>query len=166
MDIDPLSGKFAVTPAVNIAKKAKIDFQIYSYSHDPSSQSYGLEASEKMGLPPEQVFKTLIVQIDARELVVAVIPVSSTLSMKQIAKAAGGKKAQMANAVDVERSTGYILGGVSPLGQKKRLRTFIDDTAQNFSTIFVSAGRRGLEIELSPLDLKTVCSAEFYDLRT
>ena len=102
--------------------------------------------------------------IDAKQMAVAVIPVSSMLSMKQIAKAAGGKKAEMANAADVERTSGYILGGVSPIGQKKRLKTFIDSSAQKFSTIFVSAGRRGLEIELSADDLKTLCSAEFYDL--
>lgn len=153
-----------MTPAINVAKKAKITFEIHSYTHDPSNQSYGLEATEKLGLDPQRVFKTLVVMIDAKQMAVAVIPVSSMLSMKQIAKAAGGKKAEMANAADVERTSGYILGGVSPIGQKKRLKTFIDSSAQNFTTIFVSAGRRGLEIELSADDLKTVCSGEFYDL--
>lgn len=155
-----------MTPAVNIAKKAKIVYTLHSYIHDPASVSYGEEASEKLGITADRVFKTLIAQIDSRELVVAVIPVSSMLSMKQIAKASGGKKAQMVAGADVERSSGYILGGVSPLGQKKRLRTFIDASAENFPTIYVSAGRRGLEIELSPNDLKSVCSAEFYDLRS
>jgi Cys-tRNA(Pro)/Cys-tRNA(Cys) deacylase len=155
-----------MTPAVNIAKKAKIPYTLHSYTHDPASASYGEEASEKLGIASDRVFKTLVAQIDGRELVVAVIPVSSMLSMKQIAKAAGGKKGEMAKGADVERSSGYILGGVSPLGQKRKLRTFIDETAENFPTIYVSAGRRGLEIELSPTDLKTVCSAEFYDLRT
>lgn len=155
-----------MTPAVNIAKKAKIPYTLHSYTHDPASASYGEEASEKLGIPADRVFKTLVAQIDSRELVVAVIPVSSMLSMKQIAKASRGKKAQMAVGADVERSSGYILGGVSPLGQKRRLRTFIDASAEKFLTIYVSAGRRGLEIELSPTDLKTVCSAEFYDLRT
>lgn len=149
-----------MTPAVNIAKKAKIAYTLHSYTHDPASASYGEEASEKLGISADRVFKTLIVQIDGRELVVAVIPVSSMLSMKQIAKAAGGKKAQMASGADVERSSGYILGGVSPLGQKKRLRTFIDETAENFSTIYVSAGRRGLEIELSPDDLVEITDGE------
>ncbi|MGA9047223.1 Cys-tRNA(Pro) deacylase [Sulfuricurvum sp.] len=153
-----------MTPAVNVAKKAKIAFNIHSYVHDPSIQSYGLEASEKMGVAPERVFKTLVVMIDAKQMVVAVIPVSFMLSMKQIAKAAGGKKAEMANGADVERSTGYILGGVSPLGQKKRLKTFIDETAQNFPTVFVSAGRRGLEIELSPNDLRTLSNGVFSPL--
>ncbi|MDD4884076.1 Cys-tRNA(Pro) deacylase [Sulfuricurvum sp.] len=142
-----------MTPAVNVAKKAKIDYRLHSYTHDPSSASYGEEASEKLGVPPERVFKTLVVMIDAKQMAVAVIPVSSMLSMKHIAKAAGGKKAEMANGADVERCSGYILGGVSPLGQKKRLKTFIDATAEHFPTIYVSAGRRGLEIELSSMDL-------------
>ena len=154
-----------MTPAINIAKKAKIAYTLHSYMHDPASPSYGEEASEKLGIPADRVFKTLVAQIDGRELVVAVIPVSSMLSMKQIAKAAGGKKAEMAKGTDVERSSGYILGGVSPIGQKKRLKTFIDETTQSFATVYVSAGRRGLEIELSPNDLKTLCSAEFYDLK-
>jgi Cys-tRNA(Pro)/Cys-tRNA(Cys) deacylase len=153
-----------MTPAVNIAKKAKIDYTLHSYTHDPASPSYGEEASEKLGIPPERVFKTLVAQIDGRELVVAVIPVSSMLSMKQIAKASGGKKAQMADGSDVERSSGYILGGVSPLGQKKRLRTFINASAENFSTIYVSAGRRGLEIELSPNDLAKITDGEMVSL--
>lgn len=150
-----------MTPAVNIAKKAKIAYTLHSYTHDPASASYGEEASEKLGISADRVFKTLVAQIDSRELVVAVIPVSSMLSMKQIAKASGGKKAEMAKGADVERSSGYILGGVSPLGQKKRLRTFIDVSAKNFSTIFVSAGRRGLEIELSPDDLADMTNGEW-----
>lgn len=149
-----------MTPAVNTAKKAKIAYTLHSYIHDPASASYGEEASEKLGISADRVFKTLVAQIDGRELVVAVIPVSSMLSMKQIAKAAGGKKAEMAKGADVERSSGYILGGVSPLGQKKRLRTFIDCSAENFPTIYVSAGRRGLEIELSGHDLAKITDGE------
>lgn len=153
-----------MTPAVNIAKKAKIDYTLHSYTHDPASASYGEEASEKLGITADRVFKTLIAQIDSRELVVAVIPVSSMLSMKQIAKASGGKKGEMAKGADVERSSGYILGGVSPLGQKKRLRTFIDASAESFPTIYVSAGRRGLEIELSPHDLAIMTDGEMIAL--
>lgn len=153
-----------MTPAINTAKKGKIAYTLHSYIHDPASASYGEEASEKLGIPPERVFKTLVVLIDSKQMVVAVIPVSSMLSMKQIAKAAGGKKAEMANGSDVERSSGYILGGVSPLGQKKRLRTFIDSSAENFSTIFVSAGRRGLEIELSGQDLRKLSDGVFTEL--
>lgn len=153
-----------MTPAINIAKKAGIIYQIHSYTHDPLCESYGTEASEKLGIPAERVFKTLVVLIDSKTMVVAVIPVSSMLSMKQIAKAAGGKKAEMAAGADVERSTGYILGGVSPLGQKKRLKTFIDASAENFTSIYVSAGRRGLEIELSPNDLRTLSNGIFSSL--
>jgi Cys-tRNA(Pro)/Cys-tRNA(Cys) deacylase len=153
-----------MTPAVNSAKKAGIAYKLHTYTHDPLCDSYGAEASEKLGIPAQQVFKTLVVVIDSRLMAVAVIPVSAMLSMKQIAKAAGGKKAEMANGSDVERSSGYILGGVSPLGQKKRLKTFIDVSAQNFITIYVSAGRRGLEIELSANDLKRLTSGSFESL--
>lgn len=114
-----------------------------------------------MGVPATQVFKTLVVALDTRNLAVAVLPVSTMLNMKQIARAAGAKKAVMAPAEDVQRSTGYVLGGVSPLGQKKRLPTYIDESAQLFATIFVSAGRRGLEIELSPDDLCTLTGGTF-----
>lgn len=145
-----------MTPGINVAKKYKVTHRIHEYSHDEASESYGLEAAEKMGVPKERVFKTLVVSVDNRELVVGVIPVSSMLSMKLIAKAAGAKKASMADKSDVERSTGYVLGGVSPLGQKRRLRTIIDSSAKNYPTVYVSAGRRGLEIELSPDDLATL----------
>ena len=150
-----------MTPGINVAKKAKIAYKIHEYSHDPASESYGLEAAEKMGVPAERVFKTLVVSLDNKDLAVAVVPVSSMLSMKLIAKAAGSKKAGMAAASDVERSTGYVLGGVSPLGQKKRLKTVIDASAGSFPTIFVSAGRRGLEIELSPHDLRNLTNGSF-----
>ncbi len=142
-----------MTPAINQAKKNKIVHTVHEYSHDESSESYGLEAAEKMGVPEERVFKTLVVTLDNKELAVGIIPVSSMLSMKLISKAAGAKKAAMADKSDVERSTGYVLGGVSPLGQKKRLKTIIDLSAKHYSTIYVSAGRRGLEIELGPDDL-------------
>ena len=147
-----------MTPGINVAKKNKVSYRIHEYSHNESSESYGHEAAEKMGVPAERVFKTLVVSIDNQELVVGVIPVSSMLSMKLIAKAAGAKKAAMADKFDVERSTGYVLGGVSPLGQRKRLKTIIDSSAKNYSTVYVSAGRRGLEIELSPDDLAKLTS--------
>ena len=142
-----------MTPGINLARKASIPHTVHEYSHDASSESYGGEAAEKLGIPENRVFKTLVVRLDSNELAVGVIPVSSMLSMKLMAKAAGAKKAKMAEQADVERSTGYLLGGVSPLGQKKRLRTFVDSSASPHSTIYVSAGRRGLEIELSPADL-------------
>jgi len=147
-----------MTPGISVARKNKITHKVHEYDHDSSSESYGLEAAEKLGVPVARVFKTLVVSLDNKELAVGVIPVSSMLSMKLIAKAAGAKKAAMADKPDVERSTGYVLGGVSPLGQKKRLKTIIDSSAKNYSTIYVSAGRRGLEIELSPDDLTKLTS--------
>ena len=154
-----------MTPGINAAKKAGIPYTLHEYEHDPSSESYGMEAAEKLGLPSERVFKTLVVALDNKELTVGIIPVDALLSMKLVAKAAGAKKAVMAQPADVERATGYVLGGVSPLGQKKRLRTFIDSSAETFSTILVSAGRRGLDIELQPNDLKKLTGASFVLLR-
>ncbi|RVU85794.1 Cys-tRNA(Pro) deacylase [Leucothrix sargassi] len=152
-----------MTPAINLAKKAKIFYKVHEYTHDPAHESYGLEAAEKLGVDETKIFKTLLVDVDSK-LVVGIIPVSSMLSMKNIAKASGGKKATMANKSDVERSTGYILGGVSPLGQKKRLKTVIDASAEAQETIYVSAGRRGLEIELKPEDLKRLVNGVFFEL--
>jgi Cys-tRNA(Pro)/Cys-tRNA(Cys) deacylase len=153
-----------MTPAINAAKKKKIVYKIHQYSHDPSHDSYGKEAAEKLGIAEERVYKTLVVQLDKGSLTVAVIPVSSMLSMKLIAKAAGAKKAVMADKELVEKTTGYVLGGVSPLGQKKRLVTVIDSSAKNFPTVLVSAGRRGLEIELKPADLAALTTATFAEI--
>ena len=153
-----------MTPAINLAKKNKIPHTVHEYVHNPSTDSYGLEAAEKMGVPADRVFKTLVVDLDNKELAVGVVPVSSMLSMKLIAKATGAKKAAMAAQAEVERATGYVLGGVSPLGQKKRLKTVIHATAKNYSTIYVSAGRRGLEIELSPDDLGKLVNGIFADI--
>ncbi len=150
-----------MTPAINTAKKHKISHRIHEYSHDESSASYGLEAAEKMGVSSAQVFKTLMVLLDGKTLAVGVLPVCSKLSMKLIAKAAGAKKAVMADPADVERSSGYVVGGVSPLGQKKSLCTFVDSSAQTFSAIYVSAGRRGLEIELSSNDLVSLTKGKY-----
>lgn len=150
-----------MTPAINLAKQKKIKHQIHEYEHDVANESYGAEAAQKMGVDEAQVFKTLVVQLDTSALVVGIIPVSSKLSMKHLAKAAKAKKAAMADKQEVERATGYILGGVSPLGQKKRLATYIDESAQQFSTIFVSGGRRGLEIELNPTDLASLTNGMF-----
>lgn len=142
-----------MTPAIDLAKQQGIAYTVHQYQHDPASASYGLEAAEKLALNPAQVFKTLVLQLDGKQLAVAVLPVSQQLSMKLAAKALGVKKAEMANAADVVRATGYVLGGVSPLGQKKLLPTLIDSSAQQFTTIYISAGKRGLEIELSAADL-------------
>ncbi|MEO7066395.1 MAG: Cys-tRNA(Pro) deacylase [Rhodanobacter sp.] len=153
-----------MTPAINVAKSHKVSHTIHEYVHDDSSESYGREAAEKLGVSEERIFKTLVVSLDSKELIVGVVPVSSMLSMNLIAKAAGARKAGMADKSDVERSTGYVLGGVSPLGQKKRLKTIIDSSAKNYSTIYVSAGRRGLEIELSPDDLANLTSATLAEI--
>lgn len=152
-----------MTPAINAAKKAGITFVVREYDHDPSCASYGLEAAEKLGVDPGQVFKTLVADMGG-ELIVAVIPVESMLGLKHLAKAAGAKKAAMADRTLVERTTGYVLGGVSPLGQKKRLRTFIDISAQSHEAIMVSGGRRGLDIELAPEDLARMTGARFAPL--
>ncbi|MDY6815278.1 MAG: Cys-tRNA(Pro) deacylase [Pseudomonadota bacterium] len=154
-----------MTPGINVARKARVRHRIHEYQHDPDSESYGTEAAEKTGADPARVFKTLVASVDNRELVVGVLPVTAMLSMKLIARATGGKKATMADKQEVQRATGYVPGGVSPLGQKRRLRTFIDQSARNFDTIYVSAGRRGLEIELAPEDLANLTGAAFTELR-
>lgn len=138
-----------MTPAINLLKKAGAEFHVHSYAHDPKSASYGLEAAEKLGLPPEQVYKTLLAVTEKGELLVAVVPVAGSLDLKALANAAGVKKIDMADPGVAQRSTGYLIGGISPLGQKKRLRTFVDESARDFPSVFVSAGRRGLEVELA-----------------
>ncbi|PPS60560.1 Cys-tRNA(Pro) deacylase [Pseudomonas sp. BRM28] len=138
-----------MTPALDLLKKARAEHRIHSYEHDPKAASYGLEAAEKLNLEPARVFKTLLASTEKGELLVAVVPVVGSLDLKALAHAAGAKKCEMADPVAAQRSTGYLVGGISPLGQKKRLRTFIDASAQQFETIHVSAGRRGLEVELA-----------------
>ena len=153
-----------MTPAINLARNLKIPHNVHEYEHDPNNESYGMEAAEKMGVPLDRVFKTLIVSVDGDQLVVGILPVSSMLSMKLIAKAVGAKKAEMAAKAEVERSSGYVLGGVSPLGQRKRLKTVIHSSARDYPTIYVSAGRRGLEIELAPDDLLKAVNGRYGDI--
>ena len=153
-----------MTPAINSAKRAKIQFQLHEYEHDPAADSFGKEAALKLGVAPERLFKTLVVALDNKNLAVAVVPVSTQLNLKLFAKAIGAKKVTMAEKKAVENSTGYVLGGVSPLGQKKRLRTIIDASAQDFETIYVSAGRRGLQVELSAEDLSSLTGAAFEEI--
>ncbi|OOZ39300.1 aminoacyl-tRNA deacylase [Solemya pervernicosa gill symbiont] len=150
-----------MTPAINIAKDAKNAFTIHEYQHDPKHESFGLEAAEKLGVDQQRVFKTLVVKLDNCDLAIGVLPVSTLLSMKTVAKSLGAKRAEMASQSDAERATGYLLGGISPLGQKRRLKSVIDQSAQQYQTIYVSAGRRGLEIELAPNDLCRLASASF-----
>lgn len=150
-----------MTPAITAAKRAAIAFTVHEYAHDPASASYGEEAAEALGVDPRRVFKTLLAMLDGdpRRLVVAIIPVTCRLDLKALAAAARAKKAEMAQAPDAERATGYVVGGISPLGQKRRLPTYLDSSASDFGTIHVSAGRRGLEIELAPGDLAALTNA-------
>jgi Cys-tRNA(Pro)/Cys-tRNA(Cys) deacylase len=155
-----------MTPAINLAKKKKITHTVHQYDHDPRHESYGLEAVEALGQDPATVFKTLLFAINGepKNLAVAVIPVAEKLNLKLAAKAAGGKKADMADKEIAQKTTGYVLGGISPLGQKKALPTFIHSSAESLEAMCVSAGKRGLEIELAPTDLAALTRAKFVNL--
>ena len=159
-------GKQIMTPCIRLLKKTKTAYALHQYEHDSTCNSYGEEAAQKLGVIQERVFKTLVALSDKNEFVVGIVPVSAKLSMKSLAKAVGAKKVAMADAHDVEKITGYVLGGVSPLGQKKRLRTVIDESSKNYETIFVSAGKRGLEVELSAKDLQSLLDAKFENIAT
>lgn len=159
-----------MTPAIKLAKQRNLDYKLHEYTHDSNAASFGLEAAEKLAIAAERVFKTLVVTTDTGVLAVAILPVDKTLNFKKMAKALSAnkmlacKKVQMADPKQVERTTGYVLGGVSPLGQKKRLATLIHASAQEQSSIYVSGGRRGLEIELPPEQLATTLAARFADI--
>lgn len=140
------------TPAFVALQRADVRFTPHSYVHDPRAESFGMEAAAALGVEPGRVFKTLMAVIDS-ELCVGIVPVMGSLDLKALADALGGKRAQMADAAQAQRATGYVIGGISPLGQKKAHRTAIDRTASQWPTIFVSGGRRGLEAELQPDDL-------------
>ncbi|HET6562572.1 MAG TPA: Cys-tRNA(Pro) deacylase [Marmoricola sp.] len=146
------------TAAIRLLVEQGIDHTVHSYEHDPTAPSYGLEAAAALGVDPERVFKTLLADVDG-ELVVGIVPVSSQLDLKALATAVDGKRAVMADPRRVERITGYVVGGISPVGQKRRLRTVLDVSARGWPTIMVSAGKRGLEIELSPDDLVRTTAA-------
>ncbi|MFF4791035.1 Cys-tRNA(Pro) deacylase [Streptomyces sp. NPDC001276] len=146
------------TPATVALTAAGVPYTVHSYDHDPSRPSYGEEAAEAMGVSPDRVFKTLVADVDGA-LTVAVVPVAGSLDLKALAAAVGGKRAAMADPALAERTTGYVRGGISPLGQRKRLPTVLDDSAPAHATICVSAGRRGLEVELSPGDLVGLTNA-------
>jgi Cys-tRNA(Pro)/Cys-tRNA(Cys) deacylase len=141
------------TPAIAAAEQAGIVFCTHAYEHDPKAESYGLEAAEKLGVDPGRVFKTLVASVDGK-LRVAVVPVAARLELKAL-----GKRAGLAKPADAERATGYVTGGISPLGQRRPLPTVVDASALGHETVFVSAGRRGLELELDPRDLVRLTGA-------
>ena len=146
------------TPATALLARLGIAHSVHTYEHDPRRGSYGLEASDALGIAPERVFKTLVAEVDG-VLAVGVVPVAGQLDLKALAAAAGGKKAVMAEVAAAERATGYVAGGISPVGQRRRLPVVIDSSALQFPTVFCSGGRRGLEIELAPADLVRAAGA-------
>jgi Cys-tRNA(Pro)/Cys-tRNA(Cys) deacylase len=146
------------TTATLALERAKIPFTVHEYAHDPKAESYGREASQALGVSPDRVFKTLVAEVDGT-LVVGVVPVEGQLDLKALAAASGGKRAAMAQVTAAERATGYVAGGISPVGQRKRLPVVVDSSAMGFATVFCSAGRRGLEIELAPADLVRAAGA-------
>jgi len=148
----------APTPAIAALTRAKVPHTLHPYHHDPGTTAFGDEVVQALGWPPERVFKTLVAAVDGK-LTVGIVPVSRQLDLKALAAAAGGKKAAMAKVADAERSSGYVAGGISPLGQRRLLPTVLDRTAAEFATIMVSAGKRGLQVELDPNDLVTLTRA-------
>ncbi len=151
------------TPATVALAAAGIPFTAHTYVHDPTTTNFGLEAASALGLDPDRVFKTLLAEADAR-LVVGIVPVTGMLDLKALASAVGAKRAVMADPAVAERKTGYVVGGISPLGQKTPLPTVLDETALLWDTIYVSGGRRGFDVELAPVDLLSVTGGQFADI--
>lgn len=151
-------GRSVGTPATLALERAGISYTVHSYHHDPSAPSYGLEAAEQLGLDPASVLKTLLADVDG-DLVVAIVPVSGQLDLKALASVVGGKRAVMADPAAAERATGYVVGGISPIGQKRRHPTVVDDTALAHPLVYVSAGRRGADLGLAPADLVRLLDA-------
>ncbi|NSM10008.1 Cys-tRNA(Pro) deacylase [Moraxella bovoculi] len=152
-----------MTPAIRLLQKQKIAHSVHEYHHDPDNTNFGLEASKKLGLSPDTVFKTLLVT-DGKAYFVAILPVCHLLNLKKMATAVGVKKLVMANPADAERLTGYIVGGISPIGQKKHLTTVIHSSAQTLDKMYASGGKRGLDIGVAPHDLANLLTAQFFDI--
>ena len=146
------------TPATALLSKQQIAFTLHPYDHDPRSQAYGEEAAAALGVDPGRIFKTLIASVDGK-LACAVVPVAARLDLKAFAAALGGKRAELADPAAAARATGYVVGGISPLGQKARLRVVLDASAEGFETVYVSAGKRGLQVQLRPADLVRAAGA-------
>ncbi len=159
MPAKPRAKQTTGTPAILVAERAGIPFRVLEYAHDPGAESYGLEAAAALALDPATVFKTLVASIDGGHLVVAIVPVSARLNLKGLAAAVGGKRAELADGGAAERATGYVLGGISPLGGRRALPTILDRSALDHPTIHVSGGRRGLELTLAPADLIRLTAA-------
>ncbi|MFC7405440.1 Cys-tRNA(Pro) deacylase [Georgenia alba] len=150
------------TPALLELSRAGVEHEVRAYEHDPRAQEYGMEAAEALGVDPARVLKTLVAVVEPAGrtgLTVAVVPVTGTLDLKALAAAVGGKKAEMADPRTAERATGYVVGGISPLGQRTRLATVVDASALDHPTVLVSGGRRGLDVELRPADLVSLTEA-------
>lgn len=152
------------TPATVALSRAGVRFTLHEYTHDPRAESFGLEAAQALGLDPARVLKTLVVSVDGA-LAVGVVPVSGQLDLKALARALGGSRATMAEVAAAERATGYVAGGISPVGQKRRHPTVLDESALDHPTVFVSAGRRGLDLEIAPADLVRVTDATVAAIR-
>ena len=153
-----------MTPAILMARKAGVVHEVLEYTHDPAASSYGLEAADALGLDAACVFKTLVADAEGVGLVCALVPVTGSLDLKALAEAVGARRARMADVAAAERATGYVVGGISPLGQRKPLRTVVDASALLHTTVYVSAGRRGVELALAPMDLVRLAGARTADI--
>ncbi len=153
------------TPALVILQRSGVDFSVHTYAHDPAAESFGMEAAEALDLDPATVFKTLLAEVDGASTV-AIVPVTGQLDLKGLAAARGGKRARMMEVAAAERLTGYVAGGISPLGQRKALPTVIDTSAEGLATIYVSGGQRGLDIGIAPADLLRLTAATYAPIST
>jgi Cys-tRNA(Pro)/Cys-tRNA(Cys) deacylase len=153
------------TRATQLLAHERVPFTVHPYPHDPRADSYGLEAAQALGVAPERIFKTLVATVGGR-LTCGVVPVARRLDLKALAAATGGKRAELADPAAAERATGYVVGGISPLGQRTRLAVVVDSSALDFETVFVSAGQRGLQVELAPADLVRLAGATLASIST